>query len=270
MKHKIPIFSLLLVTLLTACGGRATPIHIDFPTIEPDATKTPTATPGVTEAQPTETLPPTESPTPSNWLESEGCEPQAIEPRYSERGLLIFESEELGVEFEYPPPTGNYRYEYTYLLCHSPRWDRWPTFSSIYWTIDAVSPSNAGRFQEFFASAVASDHIGYISESPADVIRFRRTRGAYYLDFIDGREFEVEPLKIILHPDGVYALVYNPQSTMGPDWPDETVIVIMLPEGYSKYFEAMNIRLPEKQSIEFIEQLVYSVRFTRLETGESQ
>lgn len=270
MKHKTPIFSLLLVTLLTACGGRTTPIHIDFPTIEPDATETPTATPGVTETQPTETLTPTESPTPSNWLESQGCEPQAIEPRSSEQGLLIFESEELGVEFEYPPPTGNYRYEYAYLVCHSPSWDRWPTASAIFWTVDAVSPSNAGRFQTSFAGAVASDHIGYVSGSPTDAIRFRRTSGAYYLDFIDGREFEVEPRKIILHPDGVYALVYNPQENLGPEWPDELVIVIMLPEGYIKYFEAINIRLLDEYPIDFVEQLVYSVRFTDLETEEPQ
>jgi hypothetical protein len=263
MKYKTPIFSLLLVTLLTACGAKKTPIHIDFPTIEPDPTATPTTTPGVVEATPTETLPPTESPTPSDWFEAQGCEPEEIDPLSSEQGLLIFESEELGIEFEYPPPTGNYRYEYAKILCHSPSWDRWPTFSSIYWTIDAVSPSNAGRFQTFFAGAVASDHIGYTSGSPADAIRFRRTSGAYYLDFIDGSEFEVEPLKIILHPDGVYALVYNPQ-TLEPDWPDEIVIVIMLPEGYSKYFEAINIRLLEKQSIDFIEQLVYSVRFLDL------
>jgi hypothetical protein len=264
MKHKIPLSCLLLVTLLTACGGRTTPIQIDFPTIEPDPTATSMATPGVTEAQPTETLTPTESPTPSNWFEAEGCEPQAIEPVSSEPDLLIFESEELGVEFEYPAPTGNYRYKYTYLLCHSPSWDRWPTYSGIFWIIEAVSPSDAGRFQEFFAGAVSSDHIGYVSESPADVIRFRRTSGAYYLDFIDGREFEVEPRKIIKHPDGPYALVYNPQENLGPEWPDELVIVMMLPEGYSKYFEAINIRLLEEQPIDFVEELIYAIRFLDL------
>ena len=130
MKQKTPIFSLLLVTLLTACGGAPTTIHVEFPTIEPDATAAPTTTPEDVEPQPTETSPPTESPTPTHWTEEQDCEPQMIEPRSSERDWLIFGNEKLGVEFEYPPPVGNYRYEYANLVCYSPGSDGWLTVSS--------------------------------------------------------------------------------------------------------------------------------------------
>jgi hypothetical protein len=261
MKNKTLIFSLLLVTLLTACSGAPTTIHIDFPTIEPDATATPTTTPESTATQPTKPSSPTKTPTPTHWPDIEGCEAQTIEPSSSEGELLVFESEELGVEFKYPPPVGNYRYEYACLVCSSPNWDGWPAVSSIFWTIDAFSLSNEGHYRAFFASALTSGSNGLGSGSPVDAIRFRRTQGAYYLDFADGREFEVEPLKIIKHPDGVYALVYNPRTSLGPAWPDELVVVIMLPEGLRSEFESINIHLFEEHTLKFVEQLVYSVRF---------
>ncbi len=261
MKQKTLIFSLLLVTLLTACGGASTTIYIDFPTIEPDATAETTTTPESAEPQPTETSLPTKSSTPSHWPDIEGCEAQTIDPLSSEGDLLVFESEELGVEFEYPPPVGNYRYEYAYLVCGSPNWDGWPDVSGIFWTIDAVSLSDEGHYRAFFAGALTSDYNGFGSGSPVDAIRFRRTSGAYYLDFVDGREFEVEPLKIIRHPDGVYALVYNQRTSLGPAWPDELVVVIMLPEGHRSDFESINIHLFEEHTLKFVEQLVYSIRF---------
>jgi hypothetical protein len=262
MKQKLPIFSLLLITLLTGCNGTKTPIHIDFPTIEPDPTASPTTE--IVEITPTETLTPAPSPTPTHWSDEQDCEIEMIEPGLSQQGRLIFGNEKLGVEFEYPPPDGDYQYEFANLVCYSTGEDGWLTVSSIFWTFDAISTSNEERNRTYFASAISSEYAVDSNERPTEAIRFRRTTGEYFLDLNDGREFQVEPLKIILHPDGVYALVYNPVTTMGLAWPNEKAVVILLPEGYRPDFEAINIHLDKELDIDLIEELIYSIRFLDL------
>jgi len=262
MKKNAPIFSLLLITLLTACGGTPTTIHIDFPTLEPDPTATPTIMPESTEPQPTETPTPAQSPTPTHWSDEHNCEMEMIEPGLSSQGRLIFENEKLGVNFEYPPPVGDDEYEYATRVCYSQGADGWLTISSIFWGFDAVNPSNEEQTRTYFASAVSNEYAGVGSGRPSEAIRFRRTSGEYFLDFIGGWEYKVEPRKILKHPYGeVYALVYSPLTTLGLEWPNELVVVIMLPEDYRPNFEAINIHLDKDLPIKLIEELVNSVRF---------
>ena len=221
---------------------------------------TPTAE--ATKLPPTETSTPTKKPTATHWSDEQDCETQMIVPSWSEREWFIFRNEKLGVEFEYPPPAGIYQYEYANLVCYSQSSDGWLAVSSVFWAFDAGSQSTEER--KYFAAAVSSDYTGYSSGRPSEAIRFRRTDGAYYLDFVDGSEFEVEPVKIIKHPHDVYALVYNPLTTMGLAWPDEHVVVILLPEDYRPNFESINIHLGEKLTIKLLEELVNSIRFLDL------
>jgi len=57
---------------------------------------------------------------------------------------------------------------------------------------------------------VSEDHAEGRESGPLDIVRFRRHRGNNYLDLSRGRQYEVILLKVIKHPDGVYAVVYNP------------------------------------------------------------
>ena len=273
MQKRTRLILITAVTFLAACGEAPTAIHIEFPTRAPMPTISPTpeTAPESTIAQihadtttPSDADSLNESATPTHLHGSLECATHAVERRVSERGWFIFESEELGVEFEYPPPVGDTRYEYAYEYCGSPEWDGKPTGSSVIWMIDTLSLSQDAGYREYFAGAVSGNFSVSESGSPTEAIRFRRTRGDYYLDFIVGREFEVTPLHVIKHPAGVYALVYNPQTSLGPDWPNELAIVLMLPERYHPEFEAINFRLFEEAPYVFAEQLVFSVRFTRL------
>jgi hypothetical protein len=262
MKRKATFFSLLLVILLSACGSTQTPIQIDFPTIEPDdPTASPTATTEIVEATPTATSSPTQRPTATHWSDERECETNFVEPSLSSKDWLIFGNDKLGMEFEYPPPSGDYQYEYANVVCYVQSADGWLTITSVFWTYDAIDPSTEERERTYFASAISNNYTGSSSRRPTEAIRFRRTSGEYFLDFIGGREYVVEPKKILLNPYEVYALVYNPLTNLGIEWSDELVVVLLFPEGYRPNFEALNIHLDGDLPIDLLEEVVNSVRF---------
>ena len=86
-------------------------------------------------------------------------------------------------------------------------------------------------------------------------------QGKYYLDFIGDRQLLVEHLRVIRHPKGVYALVYNP-ATVGMGWSNDLAVILNLPEDYHPEFDAMNILFYDDPSLDVIEQVISSVRFT--------
>ncbi len=187
---------------------------------------------------------------------------QAVEPGLSIQGWLLFKSEELGVEFEYPPPTGIGKYAYSYEYTEWPKRDWDPTGTSVFWIINPSKSSDHSWSRQPIVSAVSEDFRIGRSGGPYDVIRFRRAMGEYYLDFIGDRQLVVEPLGVIRHPSGVYALVYNPATIPNMGWSNDLAVTLNLPEEYHPELDAMNFLFFDGPSLDVIEQMISSVRFT--------
>ena len=278
MDKRTRIILITLVSLLAACSeaptatpadsrtGAALPPAETATSVSPSTTATLTPLLVVTSTNtplPTSTATPTLTATPTiDVFAPLILVTQTVDPELSARGWLILESAELGIEFEYPPPSGNGTYTVAYEYTVWPRREGDPTGTSVIWSIEAPFDSDYSWHRAHIAGGVSEDSAAGRMTGPLDIVRFRRHRGSYYLDLPNDRQFEVTPLRVIRHPAGVYAMVYNPYLALGEFWPDELVAIIYLPEGHHPDIEVLNIQFIDEISLATIEEVVLSVRFT--------
>lgn len=180
-----------------------------------------------------------------------------VQPDLSEEGRMILESEELAISFEFPPLPGEIIYEY--VEWPEREWD--PTGILAGWLVDRSDRS----WKYTFAGCVSPDfQVGRMGW-PTDAIRWDQVDDKYFVHYPLGRRIEVHPLRIISHPQGVQALVFDPdRDYWGEEFitaVDDRVAILNFPEGHHPYIGCISFYFYEQRSVEDIEGVLLSVRF---------
>jgi hypothetical protein len=114
--------------MLAACNATLTEASVLLPTHTVQAASLDTATP-------TNTPSPTATPLPTGTAPNDTVSPtadishplvhvtRAVVPEVSDRGWLIFASDELGIRFEYPLPLGADTFNCYYFFTNWPEWE---------------------------------------------------------------------------------------------------------------------------------------------------
>lgn len=161
--------------------------------------------------------------------------PADLATSVEQRNWLKFESKEPGVTFWYPYLPGETAYEY----CEAPGLEC-ETGTIVAWNIQRQEDDRT--YTPAFAGCVSADFAFGRGGSLTDIIRWLENDGEYFVE-VPWDTFQVTPLRIIQHPQGMQGLIFDPNQYWAPYTdPDERLAILNLPEDHRSDVKCLSFR----------------------------
>ncbi len=177
---------------------------------------------------------------------------------FSERGWISLESEELQLRFEIPALEGPITYRYAEW---APGKSYDPAGALAQWTV----VNDAQNYEYMFAGCVSEDFQMGRGGWPTDAVRWTRDGDRFTVLYPLGKTYDVMPLRVVAHPDGMEGIILDPNAYFFDDemlgYLDKVdrMAILNLPEGYHPRLECMTFYFYAETSVDTIEEVLLSL-----------
>jgi hypothetical protein len=249
----------LLFLALTSCSAPPTEEVIEpspTPSITPVIPVAKTSAPpqelaAGTQIAVTDTPTPSTTPAPATPTET---------PSFSttDRGWKLMESEDLGIQFQFPGLSEQVWYESNLTVPID-------GYEGVFMTWNTI-PENSG-WTYSFAGCVSEDFSAGRETWPTDSIRWINDGQKTYIEYPGDRQIEVTPLAFVSHPFGAEGLIFDPNGSfwsyarIHPEAVDR-VAILNFPIGYHPQLKCIAFYVYDETPLDLIEDIILSVEFS--------